>query len=156
TATKLGATIVADEGYAKGKTDFATYLNDIKKADPEIVYAPVASKEMVTIARQAKAIGLAGSSFMGGDGWGSEDLLKSAAAALEGAYLTRHYAPDVPWPNTQAFVKRYEQRFHHDPSSVAAQGYDAARLLFDAMDRAAGFAPDSIKDAIGATRGFQG
>jgi len=39
---------------------------------------------------------------------------------------------------------------------VAAQAYDAARILFDAMARATGVAPDPIKDAIAATKGFQG
>jgi branched-chain amino acid transport system substrate-binding protein len=155
-AVKLGATIVADKGYQKGETNFTTYLNEIKASNPEVIYTPVYYNDMVPIARQAKAVGLPGSMFVGGDGWDSEDLLKGAATELEGAYLTNHYAPDVPWPNTQAFVKNYQQRFHRDPTSVSAQAYDAARLLFDAMARATGFAPDPIKDAIGATKGFQG
>ena len=155
-ATKLGATIVAEKGYQKGETNFTTYLNEIKAANPETIYTPVYYNDMVPIARQAKAVGIPGAIFLGGDGWDSEDLLKGAAAELEGAYLTNHYAPDVPWPNTQVFVKNYQQRFHRDPTSVAAQAYDAARLLFDAMGRASGFAPDLIKDAIAATKGFQG
>jgi branched-chain amino acid transport system substrate-binding protein len=155
-AQKLGATIVADKGYPKGESNFTTYLNEIKAANPEVIYAPVYSSDMIPIARQAKSAGIAGSTFVGGDGWDSEDLLKGAAEELEGAYLTNHYAPDVPWPNTQAFVKNYQQRFHRDPTSVAAQAYDAARILFDAMARATGFAPDPIKDAIAATKGFQG
>ena len=155
-AQKLGATIVADKGYQKGETSFTTHLSEIKAANPEVIYAPVYYSDMIPIARQAKSVGIAGSTFVGGDGWDSEDLLKGAAVELEGAYLTKHYAPDVPWPNTQVFVKNYQQRFHHDPTSVAAQAYDAARLLFDAMARATGFAPDPIKDAIAATKGFQG
>ncbi|HMJ51612.1 MAG TPA: ABC transporter substrate-binding protein [Polyangiaceae bacterium] len=155
-AAKLGATIVAEKGYPKGETSFTTYLNEIKAANPEVIYTPVYYSDMVPIARQAKAVGIPGSIFVGGDGWDSEELLKGAAAELEGAYLTNHYAPDVPWPNTQAFVKNYQQRFHREPTSVAAQAYDAARLLYDAMSRATGIAPDPIRDAIGATKGFQG
>jgi branched-chain amino acid transport system substrate-binding protein len=155
-AKKLGAQIVADKAYQKGETNFTTYLGEIKTADPDIVYAPVYYNDMVPIARQGKAVGLQGASFFGGDGWDSEDLLKGAAQELEGAHFTNHYAPDVPWPNTAAFVSSYRERFHREPSSLAAQGYDAARLLYDAMSRATGLAPDAIKDAIGATRGFQG
>ena len=155
-AQKLGATIVADKEYKKAETNFTTHLNEIKAANPEVIYAPVHYSDMIPIARQAKGVGIEGSSFVGGDGWDSEDLLKGAAAELEGAYLTNHYAPDVPWPNTQVFVKNYQQRFHRDPTSVAAQAYDAASLLFDAMARATGFAPDPIKNAIAATKAFQG
>ena len=81
---------------------------------------------------------------------------QGAAAELEGAYLTNHYAPDVPWPNSQAFVKNYRAKYSRDPSSLAAQGYDAARLLYDAMSRATGLAPDPIKNALAVTKGFQG
>lgn len=155
-AKKLGAQIVADKAYQKGETNFTTYLGEIKTADPELVYAPVYYNDMVPIARQGRSVGLQGSAFFGGDGWDSEDLLKGAARELEGAHFTNHYAPDVPWPNTAAFVSTYRQRFHREPSSLAAQGYDAARLLYDAMSRATGLAPDAIKDAIGSTKGFQG
>jgi branched-chain amino acid transport system substrate-binding protein len=155
-AKKLGAEIVADKGYQQGETNFTTYLNEIKSASPDIVYVPNYYTDMVPIARQAKEIGLAGPMFLGGDGWDSEELLKGAAAELEGANLTNHYAPDVPWPNSRAFVKNYNARFHRDPSSLTAQGYDAALLLYDAMTRATGLAPDAIKDALAATKGFQG
>lgn len=155
-AKGLGAQIVADKAYQKGETNFTTYLAEIKSAGAELVYVPVYYNDMVPIARQAKEVGLQGGAFFGGDGWDSEDLLKGAAAELEGARFTNHYAPDVPWANAQAFVKSYRERFHREPSGLAAQGYDAARLLYDAMSRASGLAPDAIKEAIGATKGFQG
>src|SRR5450432_1529489 len=110
-AQKLGAQIVADKGYQKGETNFTTYLSEIKAADPELVFVPNYYNDMVPIARQAKAVGLTGDMFLGGDGWDSEDLLKGAAAELEGAYFTNHYAPDVPWPNSQTFVKNYRAKF---------------------------------------------
>lgn len=155
-AKKLGATIVADKGYQKGETNFTTYLSEIKAANPDVIFVPNYYNDMVPIARQGAAIGIGGTMFLGGDGWDSEDLLKGAASELEGAYFTNHYAPDVPWPNSQKFVATYRNKFHREPSSLAAQGYDAARLLYDAMSRATGLAPDPIKDAIAATKGFQG
>src|SRR5262252_1732187 len=111
-AHRLGARIVADKGYQKGETNFTTYLSEIKAAEPEIIFVPNYYNDMVPIARQAKAVGVPGAMFLGGDGWDSEDLLKGASAELEGAYLTNHYAPDVPWPNSQKFVKNYRDRFH--------------------------------------------
>jgi branched-chain amino acid transport system substrate-binding protein len=153
---KLGGEIVADKGYQQGETNFTTYLGEIKSANPDIIYVPNYYTDMVPIGRQAKELGLSGSMFLGGDGWDSEELLKGAAPELEGAYLTNHYAPDVPWPNSQAFVKNYRAKYHRDPSSLTAQGYDAALLLYDAMGRASGLAPDAIKEALASTKGFQG
>jgi len=153
-AKALGAEIVADKAYQKGETNFTTYLSELKAGAPDLVYVPVYYNDMVPIARQARELGLGGSMFLGGDGWDSEDLLKGAAAELEGAHFTNHYAPDVPWPNAQAFVKSYHEKYRRDPSSLAAQGYDAARLLYNAISHATGLAPDAVKDAIAATRGF--
>jgi branched-chain amino acid transport system substrate-binding protein len=94
--------------------------------------------------------------FVGGDGWDSEDLLKGAGKELEGAYFTNHYAPDVPWDNSKKFVADYKTKFSREPSSLAAQAYDAAKLLYDAMGRATAIEPKAIRDAIASTKGFAG
>ena len=153
---KLGGEIVVDKGYQKGETNFTTYLGDLKAANPEAIFVPVYYNDMVQIARQAKSAGMPGSMFIGGDGWDSANLLEGAGELLEGAYFTNHYAPDVPWQNSQTFVASYKKRYGHDPSSLAAQGYDAAMLLFNAMGRATEVKPEAIKVALAATKDFAG
>ncbi len=153
---KLGGKIVVEKGYQKGETNFTTYLQEMKAASPEVIFVPVYYNDMVQIARQAKQVGIPGPSFVGGDGWDSQDLLDGAGAELEGAYFTNHYAPDVPWPNSQAFVKSFKEKYKHAPGSLSAQGYDAARLLFDAMGRATEMTPEAVKTALAATKDFQG
>ena len=121
-----------------------------------MIYAPIYYTAMVPIARQAKAAGVKGDMFVGGDGWDADTLLADAGDELEGAFFTNHYAPDVPWPNSKQFVAKYKERFKREPTSLAAMGYDAARVLADAMGRAKEDTPDSIRQAIQETRDFQG
>jgi branched-chain amino acid transport system substrate-binding protein len=153
---KLGGEIVVDKGYQKGETNFRTYLDQLKAANPEIIFVPNYYNEMVLVARQAKEVGLTGTSFVGGDGWDSSNLVEGAGAELEGAYFTNHYAPDVPWPNSKKFTETFRTKYKHDPSSLSAQGYDAARLLFDAIGRASEAKPDAIRKALAETKDFQG
>lgn len=153
---KLGGKVVAEKGYQAKETNFTTYLESIKASNPEIIFAPVYYNDMVQIARQAKAVGIPGTSFVGGDGWDANELLEGAGAELEGAYFTNHYAPDVPWPNSQAFLKAFRARFAVEPTSMAAQGYDSAKLLADAIKRAPDATSESIKNAIASTKDFQG
>lgn len=153
---KLGGTIVIEKSFLHTETNFTTYINELRDAKPEIIYAPIYYNAMVPIARQAKAAGVVGSMFVGGDGWDASDLLKDAGEELDGAYFTNHYAPDVPWPHAQTFLKGYKERFQRDPSSLSAMGYDAAALLFDAMTRAKAETPEAIRDAIAETKGFGG
>lgn len=154
---RLGAEIVMEKSFLQNETNFTTYINELESANPEMIYAPIYYTSMGPIARQAKAAGVPGSMFVGSDGWDANELLRDAAEELEGAYFTSHYAPDVPWPSSQEFVKKYKERYGRTPSSIAAQGYDAARLLADAMGRAGeGMTPDGIRQAIQDTKGFQG
>ena len=153
---KLGGEIVVEKGYQKGEKNFRTHLDQIMAAKPEIVFVPNYYTDMVPIAQQAKEKNIPGSMFVGGDGWDSEDLLKGAAKELEGAYFTNHYAPDVPWENSKKFVSAYQTRWKREPSSLAAQAYDSAKLLFDAMGRAKAIEPVAIRDAIAETKGFSG
>ena len=153
---KAGGKIAIEKGYQKGETNFTTYLQELKAANADVIFVPVYYNDMVQIARQAKQVGLPGSSFVGGDGWDSQDLIEGAGADLEGAYFTNHYAPDVPWPNSQAFVKDFKAKYGHAPGSLSAQGYDSARLLFDAIGRATEATPEAVKNALATTKDFQG
>ncbi|HRI69224.1 MAG TPA: ABC transporter substrate-binding protein [Polyangium sp.] len=155
-AEKLGGKIVIEKSFLKSETNFTTFLNEIRDAKPEAIYAPVYYNAMVPIARQAKAAGVPGEMFVGGDGWHADSLVKDAGDEIEGAYFTNHFSPDVPWPHSQAFVKGYLERFKREPSALAAQGYDATRLLADAISRAKAETPEAIRDAIAETKDFQG
>ncbi|MFO0761191.1 MAG: ABC transporter substrate-binding protein [Byssovorax sp.] len=155
-AKSLGAQIVIEKSFLKAETNFTTYINEIKEKKPEAIYSPTYYAAMIPIARQAKAAGLTGTTFVGGDGWDADELLKDAGDEMEGAFFTNHYAPDVPWESSKRFIERYNGRYKHAPTGAAAQGYDAARILADAMARVKTDSPDDLREAIQATRGFQG
>ena len=153
---KKGGDLAVEKGFLKKETNFTTYLNELKDAKPDIIYAPIYYNQMTLIARQGKAAGIKGEMFAGGDGWDADELLNDAGDELEGAYFTNFYAPDVPWPNAKAFRVKYNERFKHDPSSLAAMGYDATKLLADAIVRAKDDSPDALRQAIQDTKDFQG
>jgi len=153
---RLGGTVVIDRGYTKGETSFRTHLAALSSAQPEIVFVPNYYNEMVTIARQAKELGIPGTMFVGGDGWDASNLLEGAGAELEGAHFTNHYAPDVPWPQSKKFLEAFRARYGRDPSSGNTLGYDAARLLADAMTRAPAPTRAAIRQALAETKDFAG
>lgn len=150
---KLGGKIAANETYAAGETSFAAPLGRIKDAAPDVVFVPVYATEMAAIARQAKALELAPGLFLGGDGWDSPAIL---AADLEGAHFTTHFARDLPWEKAKSFSLAFTAKHHREPTSLAAEGYDALLLLADAAERAEEIAPEAIKNALAATKGFAG
>ena len=54
------------------------------------------------------------------------------------------------------FVQRYKDRYGQTPDAMAALGYDAMKVLADAMKRAKKLDGPSLRDAIAQTKGFQG
>jgi branched-chain amino acid transport system substrate-binding protein len=151
---KLGGTVVDEEAYSGGDSDYSAQLTSIKNANPDFIYLPGYYTEVVNIARQARKLGL-NVPFIGGDGWVSDDL-KNAGDALDGCYFSDHYAKEDTRPQVQAFLVQYKAEFGQDPDSMAALGYDAANLLFDAMGRAKSLGGEDLAAAINSTKDFNG
>jgi branched-chain amino acid transport system substrate-binding protein len=155
-AKRLGGEVIVEKSFLKSETNFTTFINEIRDAKPDLIYAPIYYTAMVPIARQAKASGIKGEMFVGGDGWHADSLLESASEEMEGAYFTTHFTSDVPWPDAKAFVTQYRERFKREPTALAATAYDAAKLLADALGRAKADTPEALRDAIQETKSFQG
>ncbi len=151
---KLGGEIVIEKSFLQTETNFTTYVNEIKDAKPEVIYAPVYYNHMAPIAKQAKAAGVNGEMFVGGDGW--DGMAPEDLDNMEGAYFTNHYAPDDPSPLAQEFLKKYNGKYKREPTSLAANGYDAAGVLADAIKRAKVDTSEGIRDAIAETKGYAG
>jgi branched-chain amino acid transport system substrate-binding protein len=151
----LGGEIVAEQSYSEGDSDFRAQLTQIKSASPEAIYVPGYYTEVATIARQARELGIT-VPLIGGDGWDSPRLWEIGGEALNGCYFSNHYSVDDPSPAVQKFVADYRKRFNQTPDALAALGYDAARILADAMTRAGATSGDKVRDALSATKDFQG
>jgi len=152
---ELGGTIVDDQGFNAGDQDFKAQLTAIKGKAPEAIYVPGYYTDVALIARQARELGMK-QPLMGGDGWDSSRLYEIAKGALDGSYFSNHYSHENPAPVIQDFVRRYKEVFGSIPDGLAAQGYDAARVAIDAMERAKDLSGKSIRDAMEQTKGFQG
>ena len=124
-----GGTVVVRETYSREVTDFSPLLNQVKAANPDILYLPDYYDVVNLIAAQARDLGVT-ATFMGGDGWDSPDL---DTAALEGGYFTNHFSPEDPRPEVQAFVQAYQAAYGTLPDAISALGYDAAHVLLQAM-----------------------
>ena len=155
TFTSLGGEIVARGSYAKGDSDFRSQLTTIKATNPEILFVPGYYNDVGQIAIQARDLGMQ-QPLVGGDGWESPKLLEIGGAALEGCYYSNHYHSEDPAPAVRNFVTKYEARYGARPDSLAALGYDAMRVLGEAMKRAPKLDSASIRDEVAKTRNFPG
>ena len=152
---QLGGQIVSEQSFSQGDSDFRAQLTQIKAVNPEAIYVPGYYTEVGTIARQARELGIT-VPLLGGDGWDSPKLWEIGGEALNGCYFSNHYSVDDPSPLVQKFVGDYKARFNEVPDALAALGYDAAKIIADAMTRAGTTDGPKVRDALAATKDFSG
>ena len=153
--TAAGGSIVADQSYSEGDSDFKSQLTAIRAASPEAIFVPGYYTEAGSIAVQARDLGIT-VPLVGGDGWGSPLLLEIGGKAVEGAYYGEHYFVREERPAVQNFVKRFRERFGTDPDAVNALSYDAMMMLAQAIRAGNSLEGPVIRDQLAAIRDFEG
>jgi branched-chain amino acid transport system substrate-binding protein len=144
--TALGGQVLDPVSYSSGDADFKAILTQVRSQKPEAIFVTGYYPEAAIIVRQARELGLK-MPILGGDGWVG-DALKNGRDALANCYISNHYSGDNPDPVVQNFVKAYRTKFSHEPDSIAALGYDAAKVLADAITRAGSTDGPKVRDAL--------
>lgn len=150
-----GGRIVVKQSYAKGDNDFRSQLTSIRSANPQVIFIPGYYNDIGQIAIQARDLGIT-QPLAGGDGWESPKLVEIGGKALEGSFYSNHYFAGDAQPLVRQFVEQYRERFGQTPDSLAALGYDSAKVLANAMSQAAQLDGPAIRDQIAATKNFPG
>jgi branched-chain amino acid transport system substrate-binding protein len=163
--TKLGGTIVAQEAVAKDATDMKPVLTTIAAAGPEFLYYPVFVAVGGYVTAQIRDVaGLENVKIAGSDGIFTADLLKGGGPNTLGMYLS---SPDFSafTGDYAAFIAKHQAKYGGSTlSTFHAHAYDAANILFAALEKVAVVQADgtiyvprqALRDAIYATKDFKG
>jgi branched-chain amino acid transport system substrate-binding protein len=93
--------------------------------------------------------------FLGGDAW-ALNLYKYGGDAIDGCYYSGHWYPDPENQTAGEFYDRYTNSFNREEIVSLGFAHDAVFLLADAVGRAGALEPSKIRDALAATKDFQG
>ena len=156
--TKLGGTVVDEEFYNTGDTQFSGQLTNLKAKNPDVIFMSGYFPETGPLARQAREQGIGKDvPLLGGDGWDSSQILNSGGDAIVGSFFCNHYNNKDPRPVVQDFLTKWRAKYGSDPgTTMGALGYDGTMLVLDSLKTAKG--PDSkdLIDAIDNTENFHG
>lgn len=130
--TEAGGQVVGKESYTKTDMDFSAILTKVAESKAEVLFLPDYYPIVNLVGAQAKEKGVT-AVMMGGDGWDSADLDLKAA---DGGFFSNHYSPEDPRPIVQSWVANYQKKYNAVPDALATLGYDAANLLFAAIEKA--------------------
>lgn len=138
--------IVDKEAFRSGELDYRAMLGKIKQANPDVIFIPTAQKEAALAAKQARDLGIK-ATLMGGDNWGSPDLITLGGSAVEGSYFVN--LASMEDPDIQDFIKEYKAKFNADPVLPnPVMAIDALYMLVDAIKRAGTTDGPALADAL--------
>ena len=155
--TKIGGKIISEQAYSSGDTDFSAQLNAIKSAAADVVFLPGYYNDIGNILIQANKLDLS-LPFLGGDGWtDTESVVKDNPQALANSFYVNHCSLDAPDPKNAEFLARFKRSFPDSDANVwTALGYDAAVVLFDAIERSPTLNSKDIAAALSGTKNHDG
>jgi len=154
--TAGGGTIVDEEAYVGGDTDFNAILTRVRAMQFDMIYLPGYYNEAGLIIKAARDLGI-NQPVVGPDGFDSPDLLTLAgASALNNVFFTNHYSSLDQSEKVQTFIAAFKAKFNKDPSAFNALGYDTANFVVDAIKRAGtdNLTGESLQAALASTKDF--
>lgn len=135
-AETLGLEIVSTTTFPDDTTtDFTVQLNDAKSAGADLIFLPIYYTPASLILAQAKSMDYA-PKFFGVDGMDGILTMEGFDTSLaEGVMLLTPFSADASDEKTQAFVKKYEEKYGETPNQFAADAYDCVYAIYEAVQK---------------------
>jgi branched-chain amino acid transport system substrate-binding protein len=151
----LSGEIVAEEPFLpeQGK-DFSAIITKVKATNPDLLFIAAMYADTSLIAQQARKADFK-VDLMGTGSLYSDELLKNGGAAIEGLYLDCSFYPQDQRPEVQEYVAAYTQKYGKAPTMFAAQAYDAANLIIEAL-KAGATDRKSLRDKLATIKDYPG
>jgi branched-chain amino acid transport system substrate-binding protein len=144
--TAAGGEIVGEVYPPLGNNDYSSYLTTIGGVEADGVYAFFAGSDAVRFVQQYEQFGLKEKFPLVGSGWlVAEDLREQIGNAAEGAFVSTFWDYSLETEENQAFVKAYEDAYNRRPTIESLEGYDAARVIVEAIKSLGGDVSDPNK-----------
>jgi branched-chain amino acid transport system substrate-binding protein len=156
--TEGGGQVVGEVRVPPNNRDFAPFLQRVRDARPDAVFAFLqAGEPVVAFMKGFRERGLdkAGVKILATEGWADDDTLAAVGDAALGAISTGFYSSANPSAQNRQFVANYTQVSGGKmlPNFVAVAAYDAMRAIAYAVQKQGG--KTDAEATLAALRGYQ-
>ncbi len=155
TFTAAGGSVIGEDVLPPlGTNDFSAFLPKIAAAKPEAVYSFFSGSDALNYVKQFDQFGLKKDIKIVGAGFLTEtDVLPGQGKSALDAVTSLHWSTTLDNPVNKKFIDDYKKKFPNKEVDVfAVQGYDAARVIVEALNALKGDTSDKQKfmDALRA------
>jgi branched-chain amino acid transport system substrate-binding protein len=165
-APGFGVEVLGRDGIDGKATDYKALAEKIKATNPELVYyGGITQNNAGQLWRDLRDALGPDVKLMGPDGIFENEWIEAAGEAAEGSYITfGGVPPDQLTGAGKEFFDKYTEKYPDNPAEAyTAYGYEAAKVLIAAIERAAATSPAdntalraAIRDEVFKTKDFAG
>jgi len=136
-------------------TGFTSLVAEAKKLDPDGIYIVSYVRELAELLKALKAANI--KAMLLSSSSVTHDVAQLAGDAAELlVYPQPSFDPDSHDEDVSRFVEAYKAKYGEVPEIYAAHGYDALKLVKQAVENYGSTHPDSIKLGLASVRDFKG
>jgi len=146
----IKGTVVGEEYYALGHTQFGSLINKIKLKKPDVIYAIVVGGSNVSFYKQLKAAGITSDKqTLLTISVTEDEVLGIGGENLAGFYSAMKYFQSLQNPNNEAFVKAFKAKYGEKSviGDVTQAAYLGPWLWKMAVEKAGSFDVDKVAEA---------
>jgi branched-chain amino acid transport system substrate-binding protein len=149
---RYGFEIADEERFTRGDIDFTAQLSKIEAAKPDALVMWTRYTDGALVAKQLKQMDNKIPVF-GSDGLATSKFAELGGDAVNGISYATHFsvATSKDIPAARSFVAEFEKTYGFPPVADNAEGYDAAMIGIEAIERAGSTDPTAIRDALRKT-----
>lgn len=138
--------------FQSGDVDYKAQLTKIRELRPNGLFIPNYVTQNANAVKQARELGLQ-TTFLGNNSW-YKPMDEVAGPAADGSYFPNNMTFDDP--STQWFFESYKAEWGEEPRLHSFSGYDDVGFILEAIKAAKSTDPEKVRDAMEATRKFEG
>jgi branched-chain amino acid transport system substrate-binding protein len=159
-AKKQGIQVLGHEGIDSKASDYRALMTKIKALGPDLIYfGGTTQTNAGQLIKDMRNVGMAADKvkFMGPDGIFEKALIDAAGKDAEGVYATFGGVPAKELKGTgQKWYESYKKKYSAEPEAYAAYGYEAAKVIVNAINQVCKNDRDAIREAVLNTKDFNG
>ncbi len=149
-ARGFGQSIVYTEFYPARASDFASVIEKVKGANPDVLLAMAFPNDSIGVLRQLKQSNYAPKIVYEAVGASDPRYVESAGKDVNGVFSVTAWDPDAKTAANAAFKSAYRAEFKRDPDYHSASNFSALEVLAAALKRAGSLDREKLRDALGA------
>ncbi len=149
---KRGKKMLGSLEFQSGDVDYKAQLTKIRELKPNGLFIPNYVTQNANAVKQARELGLQ-TTFLGNNSW-YKPMDEVAGPAADGSYFPNNMTFDDP--STQWFFESYKAEWGEEPRLHSFSGYDDVGFILEAIKAAKSTDPEKVRDAMEATRKFEG